>query len=114
MTYVCFFLLALASANLVSKLHSHSHEENHSRGWNTCTCSLVLVFVAKTQNPSLFEFFFHEFTILPLKDFVDIDRNEMPQCPLRAIECYLSRLDQWGVWETSFSPDGSGDNVPNW
>ena len=21
---------------------------------------------------------------------------------------------QWGVWETSFSPDGSGDNVPNW
>ena len=23
-------------------------------------------------------------------------------------------LIQWGVWETSFSPDGSGDNVPNW
>ena len=22
--------------------------------------------------------------------------------------------DQWGVWETSFSPDGSGDNSPNW
>ena len=21
---------------------------------------------------------------------------------------------QWGVWETSFSPDGSGNNSPNW
>ena len=22
--------------------------------------------------------------------------------------------NQWGVWETSFSLDGSGDNSPNW
>ena len=21
---------------------------------------------------------------------------------------------KWGVWETPFSPDGSGDNSPNW
>ena len=27
---------------------------------------------------------------------------------------FLTPIFQWGVWETSFSPDGSGDNVPNW
>ena len=27
---------------------------------------------------------------------------------------HIGIQEEWGVWETSFSPDGSGHNSPNW
>ena len=32
----------------------------------------------------------------------------------KGINLILVIIDQWGVWETSFSPEGSGDDSPNW
>ena len=47
------FLLALASAKRVSKLHGLSYKVKHSRGLTSCTLSFLHSFVAKTQHPAL-------------------------------------------------------------
>ena len=50
---------------------------------------------------------------------VSLDALYLVKCSFGKYFCYFDSNHvavslQWGVWETSFSPDGSGDNVPNW
>ena len=85
------FLLALASAKRVGELHGLSHEVRHSRGWGSMTFSFVPDFVAKTQDPSIFDPRFETFTIPSLRDFTDGDQDEMLLCPVRAVREYLRR-----------------------
>ena len=63
------------------------------KGWRSCTFSLVPDFLAKTQNPSVHDFYFEEFTVPSLVDFVYRDRDEMLLCSIRAIR-YFSRAEQ--------------------
>ena len=51
-------------------------------------------FVAKTQNLSIHEPWFEEFTIPCLDDFMDVDRDEMLLCSIRAFRKYLSSMEQ--------------------
>ena len=72
----------------------------HLKGWKSCSFSLVPDFVAKTQNPSVYDSCFKEFTVPSLVDFVDGDRNEMLCCLIRSIlskdiKRYLSRMEQF-------------------
>ena len=85
------FLLALASAKRVGELHGISHEVRHSRGWNSLTFSFVPDFVAKTQDPSVFDARFESFTVPSLRDLTDGDQDEMLLCPVRAVREYLKR-----------------------
>ena len=85
------FLLALASAKRVGELHGISHEVRHSRGWNSLTFSYVPDFVAKTQDPSVFDAKYESFTVPSLRDFTDGDQDEMLLCPVRAVREYLKR-----------------------
>ena len=90
-TLKTLFLLALASAKRIGELHGFSHEVRHSRGWNSLTFSFVPDFVAKTQDPSVFDPRFESFTIPSLRDFTDGDQDEMLLCPVRAVREYLRR-----------------------
>ena len=85
------FLLALASAKRVGELHGVSHAVRHSRGWNSLTFSFVPDFVAKTQDPTVFDPRFETFTVPSLRDFTDGDQDEMLLCPVRAVREYLRR-----------------------
>ena len=85
------FLLALASAKRIGELHGISHMVRHSRGWNCATFSFVPDFVAKTQDPSVFDARFESFTVPSLRDFTDGDQDEMLLCPVRAVREYLRR-----------------------
>ena len=68
------------------------HQRNRSAGCMTfpteCTFSFFPNFVAKTQNPSVCETHFEEFTVPSLADLVDDDRDEMLLCPMRALKKY--------------------------
>ena len=73
LTWKTSFLLALAQAKKVSELHSFSSCVCHLRGWRSCTFFFLRDFVAKTQNPSVHDPQFEEFTVPSLDDFVDSD-----------------------------------------
>ena len=88
-------LLALASAKRVSELHGLSFRVRHSRGWKSCTFSFLPDFVAKTQNPSVPDSHFEEFSVPVLDDFVGDDRDGLLLCPSRALRKYLSRTEQY-------------------
>ena len=64
------FLLALASSKRVSKLHGLLYRVSHLRRWHSCTFSFEPGFVVTTQNPSVPDPYFNEFSILSLHDFV--------------------------------------------
>ena len=87
------FLLALASAKRIGELHGISHAVRHSRGWNSMTFSFMPDFVAKTQDPSVFDTRFESFTVPSLRDFTDGDQDEMLLCPVRAVREYLRRTE---------------------
>ena len=57
------FLLAFTLARRVSELYDLSFHVWHSRGWKSCTFSYVHDIVAWTQNPSIRDPRFEEFTI---------------------------------------------------
>ena len=48
-------------------------------------------FVAKTQDPSVFDTRFESFSIPSLRDFTGGDQDEMLLCPVRAVREYLRR-----------------------
>ena len=96
LTWKKSFLLALVSAKRVSELHGLSFRICHSCGWRSCTFSFLLGFIAKTQNPSVPDSRFEEFTIPSLDDFVGGDRDEL-LCPICALRKYLS-------WTEHFRP----------
>ena len=55
-------------------------------GIRSCTFLFLPDFVAKTQNPSVYDPCFEEFTVSSLADFVDGDRYKMLVCPIIAIK----------------------------
>ena len=61
----------------------------------SCIFSFLPDFVAKTQNPSVYEPCFKEFTAPLLADLLDEDRDEMLLCPIRALKRYLSGTEQF-------------------
>ena len=69
LTWKTSFLLALAPAKRVSELHGLSFRVRHSCRWRTSTFSFLPDFVAKTQNPSIPDSCFEEFSIPSLDDF---------------------------------------------
>ena len=85
------FLLALASAKRIGELHGLSFQVRHSRGWNSLTFSFVPDFVAKNQDPSVFDPKFESFSIPSLRDFSGGEQDEMLLCPVRAVRQYLRR-----------------------
>ena len=89
------FLLALASTKRVSELHGLSFWVHHSCGWKYCTFSFLSDFLAKTQNPSVPDSCFEEFSVLPVDDFVRDDKDELLLCPIRSLCGYLSRTEQY-------------------
>ena len=70
LTWKTSFLLALASAKRVSELHSLFFRVRHSCGWNSYSLSFLPDFVAKTQNPSVPDTHFVEFSVRPLTSLV--------------------------------------------
>ena len=77
LTWKTCFLLNLASAKRVSELHSLSFMVRHSRGWKSCTFSFLPDFVVKTQNPSVHDSRFEEFSVPSLDDFIGDDRDKL-------------------------------------
>ena len=51
--------------------------------------------MAKTQNLSVPDSRFEEFSVPSLDDFVGDDRDELLMCPIRALRRYLSRMEQY-------------------
>ena len=96
LTWKTSFLLALASAKRVSELHRLSFRVHHSRGWRLCMFSFLPDFVAKTQNPSMPDSHFKEFSIPSLDDFVGDDRDELLLCPIRASGNTFHGLNSFG------------------
>ena len=94
LTWKTSFLLAVASAKRVSELRSLALSVHHSRGWSSCTFFFLPDFVAKTQNPSVLDSRFEEFSVPSLDDFVGGDRDELLLCPIRALRKYLSQMEQ--------------------
>ena len=94
LTLKTVFLLALASAKRVGELHALSHRVRHSEGWHSLSFSFVPEFVAKTQNPSVYDPRFEEFEVPSLRDFTGDDPDEMLLCPVRAVRQYLKRTRQ--------------------
>ena len=69
------FLLSLTSAKRVRELHVLSFRVSNSWDWRSCTLSFLPDFVAKTQNPSVPDPCFDEFTIPSVDDFVDGNKD---------------------------------------
>ena len=82
LTWKMSFLLALVSAKRVSELNCLSFLVHHSCGWGSVTFSFLPDFVAKTQNPSVPDPRFEEFTVPSLDDFVDGDWDELLLCSI--------------------------------
>ena len=89
------FLPALASAKRVNELHSLCFRVHHSHSWRSYTFSFLPDFVAKTQNPSVHDPQFEEFTVPFLDNFVDGDWDKLLLCLIRALHEYLSRAEQY-------------------
>ena len=84
------FLLALASAKRIGKLHALSYRVSHSKGWGEISFSFVPGFVAKTQDPSSLAPRFESFTVPALPNARN-NRNGRLLCPVRAVRRYLDR-----------------------
>ncbi|XP_068250378.1 uncharacterized protein [Palaemon carinicauda] len=89
LTFKAVFLLALASAKRVGELHGLSYDVEHSRGWKEITFKFVPSFVAKTQNPSVWEPRFESFTIPAIPN--EGIQEDLKLCPVRVIRKYLKR-----------------------
>ena len=79
---------------MVSELNSLSFRVWYSQEWKSCTFSLVSDFMAKNQNPLIYDPRFEEFMI-PSLDNVDGDRDELPMCPFIALRKCLSLTKQY-------------------
>ena len=88
-------LLALASAKRVCELHGLSFRVLHSCSWKLCTFLFLPDYMAKTQNPSVPDSRFEEFSVPSLDDFVGDDRDELLLCFICALLKYLSRMEQY-------------------
>ena len=78
LTWKMSFLLALVSFKKVNELHGLSFRIRRSRDGDPAPSS----FVAKTQNPSVPDPCFDEFTVPSLNDFLVSSRDELLLCPI--------------------------------
>ena len=85
-----FFLLALASAKRVGKLHALSHHISHFRDWGEVSFTYIAGFVVKMQDPSSSAPRFEGF-IVPALPNTSTNHSERLLCPVRAVRCYLDR-----------------------
>ena len=85
LTWKTCFLSSLAAAIWVSESHSLSYQVCDLKGWRSYTFSFFPEFVAKTQNPSVYDQHFEEFAVPSLADFVDRDRYKMLLCLIGAL-----------------------------
>ena len=74
------------------ELHGLSFWICRSRGLKSCTFSYLPDFVAKTQNHSVHDPHFDEFTIPTLDYSVGGDWDEFLLCPIRAFKRYMARI----------------------
>ena len=74
-TWKTSFLLVLVSAKRVSELHGLSCHVRHLRSWSSCTFYVLPDFMVKTQNPSVPDSPFVEFSVLSLDNFVGGDQD---------------------------------------
>ena len=95
LTWKTSFLLNLVSVKRFSELHGLSFRVHHSHGWESCTFSFLPHLLAKTQNPSVPDSRFEEFSVLSLDDFVGGDRDKLLLCPIWALWKYLSQTEQY-------------------
>ncbi|XP_068244858.1 uncharacterized protein [Palaemon carinicauda] len=89
LTLKTVFLLALASAKRVSEIHGLSYEVAHSKGWREVTFKFVPSFVAKSQNPAVWNPRFEGFSIPAIPQSDDV--KDLRLCPVRAVRKYLER-----------------------
>ena len=89
------FLFAFALAKKVSELCDLFLHVCHLQGWRSSSFSYLVDFVAKTQNPSVLDPWFDEFTIPALDIFMGGDRDELLLCPIKAFRKYLARMEQY-------------------
>ena len=94
LTWKMSILLALVSVKRVSELHDLSFRVHHLRRWKLCAFLLLPDFVAKTQNPSVPDSCFKEFSVPSVDDFVEDDRDELLMCTICALQRYLSKTEQ--------------------
>ena len=78
------FLLALASAKRIGKLHALLYRVSHSRDWGEVSFSFVLGFVGKTQDPSSSAPWFESFTV-PAIPNSSTNYNGRLLCPVWAV-----------------------------
>lgn len=69
-----------------------SHWVHHFLGWCLCTFSFLPNFVAMTQNLSVSDDRFEEFSMPSLLDFVNGDQEELLLCPVIAVKRYLRSI----------------------
>ena len=93
LTWKTSFLLALASAKIVSELHGFSLRVRHLRGRKSFTFLFRFDFMAKTQNPSVPDSHLEEFSGSLLDDFVGDDRDELLLCPIHALRKYRPGME---------------------
>ena len=74
------FLIALASAKRIGKLHALSYRVSHSRDWGEASFVFVPGFVAKTKDPSSQDPRFDSFTIPALPKASDNPNGRLVSC----------------------------------
>ena len=79
----------------VSELPSLSFHVHHSHCWRSCAFSFLPDFMAKTQNPSIPDSRFEEFSVPSLDDFIVGDRGKVLLRPIRALRKYLTQMEQY-------------------
>ncbi|XP_068250260.1 uncharacterized protein [Palaemon carinicauda] len=89
LTLKTVFLLALASAKRVGEIHGLSYEVSHSKGWRELSFRFVPSFVAKTQNPAVWDPKFEGFS-MPAIPWTG-SPEDLKLCPVRAVRKYLER-----------------------
>ena len=93
------FLVALASAKRVGKLHALSYRVSHFVGWREVSLGFVPGFVAKTQDQSSLDPRFESFTVPALPKSRDSPQREtpMPGTSRQMLPCpYLPALASLG------------------
>ena len=84
------FLLSLALAKRVGKLHALSYRVSHSRDWGEVSFSFIPGFVVKTQDPSSSAPRFEGFTVPGLPNS-RTNHNGRLLCPVWVVRYYLDR-----------------------
>lgn len=89
LTRKILFLVALATAKLVSKIQAMDTRVGFTQGETVCSC---LGFLAKNEDPS--KPWPRSFSIKSLADILGLEEEERLLCPVRAVRYYLQRTEK--------------------